>query len=160
LENQWQLLCGALGLTELIGDERYETSPKRTARHAELEPLMNDAFRKRPTAEWLTELMALGIPCGPVNSIPEVLADPQVRHRGMIREVTHPTAGTVPVANTPLRFSRSDAGLTGAPPPDFGQDTAAVLSARLGLDGEAIERLVAEGVVATEGGPDIAMITE
>jgi CoA:oxalate CoA-transferase len=158
LENQWQLLCGALGLVDLIGDERFDTNPKRTARHAELEPLLNDAFRRRTTAEWLEELLALGIPCGPVNGIPEVVADPQIAHRGMIREISHPIAGPLPLANTPVRFSRSEAGLTGEPAPDFGQHTIEVLRERLGLDEAALSALAEQGAVATEGGPDIASL--
>jgi len=157
-ENQWQLLCGTLGLTQLIGDERYETSAKRTARHAELEPLMTGAFRQRTTAEWLEELLALGIPCGPVNGIPEVVADPQIEHRAMVREVAHPRAGAIRTANTPFRFSRSEAGMTGAPPPDVGEHTATVLVERLGIDPAELARLVAGGIVATEGGPDISAI--
>lgn len=157
-ENQWQLLCGTLGLTQLIGDERYETSARRTARHAELEPLMTAAFKERTTSDWLEELLALGIPCGPVNGIPDVVTDPQIEHRGMVREVSHPRAGTIPVANTPFRFSRSEAGMTGAPPPDVGEHTGAVLAERLAIGEAELARLVATGAVATEGGPDISNI--
>ncbi len=157
-ENQWQLLCGLLGLPELIGDERFATSPRRTARHAELEPILEAAFRQRPTGEWLEELGALGIPCGPINTIPQVVADEQVREREMIREVTHPRAGTIPIANTPFRMSRSDSGIKG-PPPDFGSDTAAVLGDLLGLSPADVADLEARGVVASSGGPDIGAIT-
>ncbi len=157
-ENQWQLLCGLLGLPELVGDERFATSPRRTARHAELEPILEAAFRQRPTGEWLEELGALGIPCGPINTIPQVVADEQVRERGMIREVTHPRAGTIPIANTPFRMSRSESGIKG-PPPDFGSDTAAVLGDLLGLSPADVAELEARGVVASSGGPDIGAIT-
>lgn len=157
-ENQWQLLCGLLGLPELIGNERFATSPRRTARHAELEPILEAAFRQRPTGEWLEELGALGIPCGPINTIPQVVADEQVREREMIREVTHPRAGTIPIANTPFRMSRSDSGIKG-PPPDFGSDTAAVLGDLLGLSPADVADLEARGVVASSGGPDIGAIT-
>ncbi len=157
-ENQWQIFCGLLGLTELIGDERYETSPKRTARHAELEPILEAAFRKRTTNQWLDELGGADIPCGPLNTIPEVVGDPQVRHRDMIRPVTHPIVGTIAIANTPFRFSRSEAGIKG-PPPDVGQDTAAVLDELLGASLAEVEALEARGIVATHGGPDISAIT-
>lgn len=157
-ENQWQLLCGLLGLPELIGDERFATSPRRTARHAELEPILEAAFRRRPTGEWLEELGALGIPCGPINTIPRVVADEQVRERGMIREVTHPRAGTIPIANTPFRMSRSESGIKG-PPPSFGEDTAGVLGELLGMTAAEVAALEARGVVATSGGPDIGAIT-
>jgi CoA:oxalate CoA-transferase len=157
-EGQWQIFCGLLGLPELIDDARFETGPKRNARHAELEPVIKAAMLKRTTAEWLDDLLGVGIPCGPLNTVPQVVADEQVRHRRMIREVTHHTAGTIPIADTPLRLSRSETGIKG-PPPDFGQDTAAVLEELLGLTNSEVAALEAEGIVATSGGPDIGAIT-
>jgi len=157
-ENQWNLLCGILGLPELIDDPRFETGPKRTANHAVLEPILEAAFRKRTTAEWLAELEAVGIPCGPINRVPDVVADPQVQHRNMIVPGHHHQAGTIPIANTPFKFSASEAGIKG-PPPDYGQHTREVLREFLGLDDAAIDDLVARGVVATEGGPDLSLIT-
>jgi CoA:oxalate CoA-transferase len=157
-ENPWVLLCGILGLPELIDDARFETGPKRTANHAALEPILEAAFRERPTAEWLADLQAAGIPCGPINTIPEVVHDPQVRARDMIREVTHHRAGTIPITNTPVRLSRSATGIRGAPP-DFGQDTGSVLEELLGMRPDEVEELAARGVVATSGGPDISAIT-
>jgi CoA:oxalate CoA-transferase len=157
-EGQWQIFCGLLGLPELIDDERFDTGPKRTARVDELEGVLTAALRKRTTAEWLDDLLAVGIPCGPLNTIPQMVSDEQVRHREMIREVTHPVAGMIPISNTPLRMSRSETGIKG-PPPSFGQDTVDVLGELLGLSGGEVAALEAEGVVATSGGPDIAAIT-
>jgi CoA:oxalate CoA-transferase len=156
-ENQWNLLLGLLGLPELIDDERFNTGPRRTANHAALEPLLNSGFVKRSTAEWLDELLAVGIPCGPLNSISQVMADPQVGHREMIRQVTHHVAGTLPIANSPIRMSRSETGIKG-PPPDFGADGPDVLRDLLGYDDAAIERLIGAGILLTEGGPDIASL--
>jgi CoA:oxalate CoA-transferase len=157
-EGQWQIFCGLLGLPELIDDERFDTGPKRTARVDELEGVLTAALRKRTTAEWLDDLLAVGIPCGPLNTIPQMVSDEQVRHREMIRQVTHPVAGTISISNTPLRMSRSETGIKG-PPPSFGQDTVDVLGELLGLSGSEVAALEAEGVVATSGGPDIAAIT-
>ncbi len=156
-EDQWNLLLGLLGLTDLIGDARFDTGPKRTRNHAELEPLLNEGFRQRTTAEWLPELQAVGIPSGPINTVPQVMADPQVLHRGMIQEVTHPVTGPLPIANTPLRFSRSEAGIQ-FPPQDMGQSTADVLGEMLGLSAAEVEALEAAGIVATKGGPDISRL--
>ncbi len=157
-EGQWNLLLALLGLPELVGDARFDTGPRRTARHAELEPLLIGAFRRRTTAEWLQELLAVGIPCGPVNSVSDVVDDPQVLAREMICDIEHPRAGTLPVANSPLRFSRSEAGISG-PPPEMGEHTAAVLGELLGLSDDKVRALVEAEVVATSGGPDIAAIT-
>lgn len=157
-ENQWQLLCGILGLPELMDDRRFDTGPRRTQRHAELAPILEAAFRARATREWLVELESAGIPCGPVNTIPQMLADPQVQAREMVRPVTHATAGTILIANTPVRMSRSESGIKG-PPPDFGQDTRDVLAELLGFSSDDIAALEDRGVVAASGGPDIGAIT-
>ncbi|MGE3077196.1 MAG: CaiB/BaiF CoA transferase family protein [Dehalococcoidia bacterium] len=156
-ENQWGLLCAMLGVPELIDDERFETGPKRTRNHAELEPVLNEAFRKRTTAEWYADFLEAGIPCGPVNTVQNVVNDEHVKARNSIKEVTHPVAGTIPIADTPVRLSRSETGIQG-PPPSMGEDTAGVLSGWLGMNDGEIEQLVAGGVVATSGGPDISRI--
>ncbi|MEO9254441.1 MAG: CaiB/BaiF CoA-transferase family protein [Tepidiformaceae bacterium] len=157
-ENQWQLFCGFLGLPELIDDARFDTGPKRTAHVDELEGVLTAALRTRNTSEWLEDLLSVGIPCGPLNTIPQMVTDEQVRYREMIREVTHPIAGTIPIANTPLRMSRSESGIKG-PPPSFGQDTMDVLGELLGLSAADVAELEAKGVVATSGGPDIDALT-
>ena len=154
-EEQWAMLCALLDLPELIDDPRFDSGPKRTANHAELEPLLVAAFRARPRGHWLAELGGAGIPCGPLNTIADVVTDPQVRHRGMIREVAHPVAGALPVADTPVRLSRSETGI-GGPPPNMGEHTVEVLCELLGMDEAEVEALAAVGVVATSGGPDIA----
>ncbi len=157
-ENQWHLLCAILGLTQLIDDPRFETGPRRTARHAELEPLLQAAFLRRTAREWLDDLLPAGLPCGPLNTIAQAVEDPHVRSRGLIQEVSHPVAGAIPIANTPFRFSRSQSGIRGAPP-SLGQDTTAVLQQLLGMARAEVESLESEGAVATRGGPDIAAIT-
>jgi CoA:oxalate CoA-transferase len=153
-ENQWALLCGVLGLVELIDDQRFDTSPKRTLHHGELEPLLNEAFRARTTAEWVAELEALGIPCGPLNRIDEAARDPQLAHRNMLVDVEKQPEGVVRIANTPFRMSRSESGIKG-PPPEVGEHTREVLTEWLRMDSAAVEQLVDSGVLATEGGPDI-----
>ena len=153
-DEQWALLCGLIGLSDLIDDTRFNTGPKRTNHHQELEPLLIQAFKKKPALEWLTELEAVGIPCGPVNSIPEVVDDPQIKHRGMIQEVTHNVAGTIPIANTPFRYSRSETGISG-PPPSFGADTETILNERLGLSKETLATLKENKVISTLGDPDV-----
>jgi len=156
-ENQWGLLCAMLGVPELIDDERFETGPKRTRNHALLEPLLNEAFRKRRTSEWYADFLAAGIPCGPVNNVRDVVEDEHVKARGSIKPVTHEVAGTIPIVDTPVRMSRSETGIAG-PPPSMGADTAAVLRDWLGMSDAEVEALAAAGIVATSGGPDLARI--
>jgi crotonobetainyl-CoA:carnitine CoA-transferase CaiB-like acyl-CoA transferase len=90
--------------------------------------------------------------------VEDVANDPQVAHRSMLRDVTHPTAGTIRIADTPVRLSRSETGIAG-PPPDMGQHTAGVLEEWLGISGDDVAAFEAAGVVATKGGPDIDRIT-
>jgi len=144
-ENQWQLLCGILGVVELIDDERFETSGKRTANHAQLEPILSAAFQRRTTAEWLAELRAAGIPCGPVNGIPEAAALPQAAAREMFLDVHHPKGMVLRVVNTPVKLSATPGGVKG-PPPTVGQDTRAVLRELGGLSDDEIAELLTSGI--------------
>jgi CoA:oxalate CoA-transferase len=145
-ENQWQLLCGLLGTVELLDDERFETSGKRTANHAILEPILSAAFRKRTTAAWLEDLRAAGIPSGPLNNIGQAAANPQIAAREMLQEVTHPKGMTLTLINSPVKLSRTPAGIKG-PSPSVGQDTRAVLRELGGLDDARIDALLAAGIV-------------
>ena len=155
VDNQWELFCSALEHVELIYDERFDTSFKRTQNHAALEPLLFEATRRKRTAEWIDILAPYGMPVGPLNSIGNAVQHPQIAARGMIAEVQHPVAGPLRLANTPLRLSRTPAAVRG-PAPAFGSDTADVLQELLGLDADAVQALVEAGVVVTKGGPDIA----
>ena len=150
--NQWALLCQELERVDLIDDARFATSGARSANHGDLEPLLNAAFRTRPTRDWLDRLERFGIPCGPLNTIPEVLAMPQLAEREMFVPVTHHTLGTLPLVNTPLKLSRTPGGIRGSSP-DMGADSRAVLQAELGLDAAAIDALVARQVVWEERPP-------
>jgi crotonobetainyl-CoA:carnitine CoA-transferase CaiB-like acyl-CoA transferase len=76
----------------------------------------------------------------------------------MVQEVTHPVAGTIPIANTPVRMSRSTTGIKG-PPPSLGEDTVDVFGSLLGMTAGEIAELEGRGIVATRGGPDISKIT-
>jgi CoA:oxalate CoA-transferase len=155
VDNQWELYCAAIERVELINDERFDTSFKRTQNHSALEPLLFEAMRAKTTAEWMAILEPYGMPVGPLNTISEAVSQEQIQHRGMIAEVEHPTAGTLRLSNSPLRLSRTP-GTAHGPAPSFAEDTHEVLSAWLGLAEEAVDALAESGVVATEGGPDIA----
>lgn len=150
--NQWALLCQELERVDLIDDPRFATSGARSANHGELEPLLNEAFRTHPTRYWLDRLERFGIPCGPLNTIPEVLAMPQLAEREMFVQVEHHTLGALPLVNTPVKLSRTPGGIRGSSP-DMGADTRSVLRAELGLDAAAIDALVARQVVWEERPP-------
>jgi len=146
VENQWELFCALIGTPELINDERFDTPHARTANHAELEPLLNQALQQRTTAAWIAQFDAIGLPCGPLNNIAQAAALPQVQAREMLVEVEHPQIGRLPLANTPVKLSRTPGGIKGSSPA-MGQHTDEVLRALLGMGEGEIERLRAIGVV-------------
>ncbi len=155
VDSQWELFCAELGLPELVGDERFDTSFKRTENHAELEPMLFAATRRQSTNHWVSALAQYGIPIGPLNTIGQAVQQEQIVAREMITTVQHPVAGDVTMAASPLKLSRTPGRVYGYAPA-FGQDTAAVLDEWLGIDEAETESLAEAGIVQTEGGPDIA----
>ena len=155
IDSQWELFCAELGLPALVGDDRFDTSFKRTENHAELEPVLFEATLKQPTDHWVEALSQYGIPIGPLNTIGQAVSQEQILAREMITTVEHPIAGDVTMAASPLKLSRTPARVRGYGP-QFGQDTAQVLEEWLGFDATQTRALVESGIVMTEGGPDIA----
>ena len=143
---QWPLFCAAIGHPELMDDPRYQTSWDRTQHIEVLEPIISAALSQRTTAEWLDELVPMGVPCGPVNRVDQVAADPQVAAREMLVERPHARLGTWTYVNTPVRLSRTPGELR-ADPPALGEHTAEVLGRLLGVPGEEVEALRRDGVV-------------
>lgn len=140
----WPLFCGVVGCEDLIFDDRFQTKESRTTNRQLLEPLLFEAFGKRTVEEWLD---ALGDIClvGPLNTVDKVVTDPQVLSREMIVELPTWTGGTLRVANSPVKHSRTPGGAQrGAPRP--GEHSVEILR-HAGLDDERIRELVAKGVV-------------
>ena len=108
-------------------------------------PLIAEALSRRDAADWLAELEARRIPCGPVNTIPQVFDDPQVRARGLRFDLPHPLAGTVPQVKTPIKFSESEMVYEKAPP-GLGEHTDEVL-AELGYSTDQIAALHSKKIV-------------
>ena len=129
---QFARLCAVAGLAELASDPRFATNQKRVAHRAELVETLYRATRTRSTAQWVADLERVGVPCGPINSIDAVFADPQVRAREMQVKLPHPAAGSVPLVANPLRLSETPVSYRSAPP-ILGSHTREVLRDRLGL---------------------------
>ena len=125
-DRQFARLCQLLGESALADDERFATNAGRVRHRDVLVPMLQSAFVLRDRQTWLTVLEAAGIPCGPVNDIADVFADPQVMARGMVGQVEHPHAGTVPLVTSPLKLSATPVRLRYAPP-ILGQHTDEVL---------------------------------
>ena len=144
-DRQFARLCGLLDLAVLADDSRYATNPARVRHRETLVPLLQDAFRTKERRAWLASLEAAGIPCGPVNDIADVFADPQVRARGMVGHVEHPHAGMVPLVASPMKLSATPVDLRHAPPL-LGQHTDEVLR-EAGYDDEEIAALRTRGAI-------------
>ncbi len=143
---QWRALCGVLGREDLCADPRFAERAARTRHRAELVAILAEPFAARPTAEWVARLGAAGVPCGPVNTVDAVAADPHEQARGMFVELDVPGLGAWRAVNSPLRLGRTPAGPAG-PPPRLGEHTDAVLAEQLGLDAAALAALRAEGAI-------------
>ena len=144
-DGQFAKLCAVLGEPDWATDPRYATNAQRVRHIADLSALLRDAFAKWRRADLIAALDTAGVPCGPINSVPEVFQDPQVQARGMLKQVPHPCGVLVPQVGSPMRFA--DATLpTLAAPPLLGQHTEAILQ-ELGYNTAAIEHLQTTGVV-------------
>jgi len=146
VRDQWPLYCAIIGHLELIDDERFQTGWLRTQNYEVLEPILNGAMKAKTTQEWLEELEQAEIPCGPVNTIDKVVADPQIQAREMIVDVHHPTAGSFKVANTPFKLSRTPTKLERASP-DLGEHTKEVLGEFLEITEQELLELENNGVI-------------
>ena len=144
---QFARFCAAAGAPELASDARFRSNAERVAHRAELVPRVAALLRSRTTGDWLAALEVAQVPCGPINDLAQVFAEPQVRHRALRMELPHPTAGSAPGVRNPVRFSRTAIEYERAPPP-LGADTMSALEERLGLDATALADLAARGVIA------------
>jgi crotonobetainyl-CoA:carnitine CoA-transferase CaiB-like acyl-CoA transferase len=131
-DGQFAKCCEVLGRPEWATDERFAKNAGRVRNRAVINPLIAEILRQRDTADWIARLEAAGVPCGPINTVPQVFEEEQVRHRGMLVDIAHPLAGTVPQVVSPMRFAEAPLTFERAPPL-LGQHTAEILRA-LGIE--------------------------
>jgi len=144
---QFRRFCGAIGRPGLADDPRYATNTARLASRESLIPQIQAQMVLQPSAHWLRELEALGVPCGPINGLAEVFADPQVLQRGM--RVPMPGAQTdcADLVGNPLHLSATPVEYRSAPPV-LGAHTEPVLREMLGLAPQALAELRRNGAIA------------
>lgn len=142
----WINFCKAAGVEEWLGDPRFESNPKRVENRRTLIPMIEELFAEKTCDEWMEILVAAAVPCGPVNDMQHLFADPQVRHRKMVAEVPHPTIGTLRLAGIPIKYSETP-GAIRRHPPLLGEHTVEVLSEVLGLSAVEIDALKKKGAV-------------
>lgn len=146
-DRQFAKLCGVLGVSELAADPRFAESVNRSANRAELFAVIKPIIASRTCEEMLRQLDEAKLPSGKVNTVPEILAHPQIAARGLVHELERDDGTPVRFVGFPAKLSRSPANYRRVPPRSA-QDTADVLGKELGLSADEIADLVKAGVVA------------
>lgn len=119
-DGQFAQFCEVLGLPELISDERFRSNDRRVNHRAELIPLIAERLRAAPSQHWIDGLTARNVPCGPINSVAEAFAQPQVAARDMLVDVPHPENPDLKLVGCPIKLSRTPVDYQ-RPPPLLGQ---------------------------------------
>ena len=145
-DSLWEKFCQHVERLDLVSDERFATNASRTTNHDQLHPILAEIMRRRTTVQWIEGLDALGVPCGPINTIDKVVNHPQILAREMIAKVSHDITGSVEVPGVPIKLSKTPGQVT-TPAPALGEHTAKILTGLLGKSPETVDKLEQEGVV-------------
>lgn len=145
-DSQFRKFAEVAGQSQWATDPRFLTNKLRVANRGELIPLIRQATVFKTTAQWVDELEAAGVPCGPVNDLAQVFADPQVLARGLALELPHALGGRVAQVASPIRLSETPVEYRRAPPL-LGEHTSQVLQELLGMSGDEVAALKEAGVL-------------
>ncbi len=145
-DGQFARFCAVLERNGWASDARYATNPARVAHRDELVPQIAALTIARPVAAWVEALLAVGVPCGPVNDIPAALADPHTVARGMLQEITDASGETLRLIGPAPKLSVTPASVRLAPP-QLGEQSEALLHELLGYDAARVAELRAVGAV-------------
>ena len=144
----WRNLCNVLDLEDLIEHPDYVDNAKRMENRDALRERLNERFRSDTATAWTRKLIEAGIPAGPVYTMDEVFADPQVIHQKMVEEIDHPQLGRIKQLANPLRMDSFEGRTVRTPPPRLGEHTRIVLR-EFGYTDSEIDRLI-DGKVISE----------
>jgi len=148
---QFARFCAAAGVPEWANDPRFATNAARVANRATLQPMVGQVLRTRSQSDWLACLEPLAVPCGPINRLDQVFADPHVTARGVRFDLPHPAGGSVPQVAAPIRMSATPPSYERAPPL-LGEHTREVLRDVLGMPEEVVLDLARRGVIGLAPG--------
>ena len=144
-QSNWERIVKAIGMPELADDTRFRTNGDRMRNLSALTPILGERFKSRPSAHWIREFEAAGVPVGPVNKVGDMLADPQVAHREMVVDLEHPKAGATKALGLPIKFGATP-GKVERPAPLLGEHTREVLESH-GYSAGEIDRLAKDGAI-------------
>ena len=145
-DGQFRKFCEVAGIANLADDSRFVTNKARVAHRAELIPLLRQATVFKTTAQWIEQLEKAGVPCGPINDLQQVFADPQVQARGLRLDLPNAMGSSTPQVASPLRLSATPVAYRSAPPL-LGQHTEALLQRLLGMSETQVAELREAGVI-------------
>ena len=145
-DSQFGRFCEAGGRPDLAADERFKTNAGRIEHRDALIPAVSEMMLSRTQDEWIAALEAVGVPCGPINDLDQIFADPQAVARGLRMELPHSEAGSVPGVANPIRYVGEPHDYPGGAPV-LGEHTGEVLTGLLGMDEDEIGALRADGIV-------------
>lgn len=145
-DRQWGLLCKVIDHPELEDDLRFAANSDRLANRDALTKIISNAFMTRDADEWITRLEHVGIPCGLINTIPEVFDSSQAQVRNLAVTVEHSTGGLIKVPGFPYKLSQTPAEVH-LPPPLLGEHTEKVLTELLEYSAGDVARFREQGVI-------------
>jgi crotonobetainyl-CoA:carnitine CoA-transferase CaiB-like acyl-CoA transferase len=145
-QRQWEHLCEAINQPQLKDDPRFKTNQERVKNRQDLVNHLNETFSDRKAEEWLDLFRSAGLPCGPINQLPEVFNHPQVDDRELILQVEDPTAGTIPLTGFPYKLSRTPAVIHHTPP-RLGEHNLEILVDLLGYSPDQADTFQEQGVI-------------
>src|ERR1700730_14724802 len=142
----FERFCKEFGLEQLLSDARFTTNAARVRNRELLTTMLTPLLRRETTHWWVTRLEVLNIGCGPINTLKDVFADPQIKARNVVREMAHSSGATVKVIANPIRLSETPAYYR-LPPPLLGEHTVEILRDRLGLGETELTKLREQKVI-------------
>jgi crotonobetainyl-CoA:carnitine CoA-transferase CaiB-like acyl-CoA transferase len=145
-DNQFRRFAQAAGIEDAANDPRFAKNADRVAHREQIVDMLKPVFEQRTTAQWITDLEAANVPCGPINRIDQVFADPQAIARNLTVTMQHPSVGEMQLAASPLRLSRTPPEYRNAPPL-LGEHNDEVLTSLLNLKAEELASLRKAGIV-------------
>jgi crotonobetainyl-CoA:carnitine CoA-transferase CaiB-like acyl-CoA transferase len=144
-DEQFRRFCQVIDQPQLAQDERFATNGSRVQHRDTLIPLLELALGAQPTDTWLSAFEAVGVPCGPINTLDRVFDDPHVKARGLKQTLPHSQAGEVNLVANPIRINGESISATTAPP-TLGEHTDSVLDA-IGISDEQRLALRQAGII-------------